>query len=32
MRLWKVSFDIQFKIKMKIEKNVNFDFYPNIEF
>ena len=32
MRLWKVSFDIQFKIKMKIGKNVNFDFCPNIEF
>ena len=32
MRLWKVSFDIQFEIKMKIEKIVNFDFCPNIEF
>ena len=32
MNVWKVSFDIQFKIEMKIEKNVNFDFCPNIEF
>ena len=29
MRVWKVPFDIQFQIKMKIEKNVNFDFCPN---
>ena len=32
MRVWKVSFDFQFKTKMKIEKNVNFDFCPYIEF
>ena len=32
MNVWKVSFDIQFKIEMKIEKNGNFDFCPNIEF
>ena len=32
MRVWKLSFDFQFKIEMKIEKIVNFDFFPNIEF
>ena len=32
MRVWKVSFDFQFKIEMKIEKVVNFYFLPNIEF
>ena len=32
MRVWKVSFDFYFKIKMKIEKIVNFDFCLNIEF
>ena len=32
MRVWKVSFDFQFKIEMKIEKIVNFDFVPIIEF
>ena len=32
MRVWKVSFDFQLKIEMKIEKIVNFDFFLNIEF
>ena len=32
MRVWKVSFDFQFKIEMKIEKVVNLDLCPNIEF
>ena len=32
MRVWKVSFDFQFKIEMKIEKIVICDFCPNIEF
>ena len=32
MRVWKVSFDFQFKIEMKIEKIVIFDFCSNIEF
>ena len=32
MRVWELSFDFQFKIEMKIEKIVNFDFVPNIEF
>ena len=32
MRVWKVSFDFQFKIETKIEKNVNFDFCLDIEF
>ena len=32
MRVWKVSFDFQFKIEMKIEKNVNFDFCLDIKF
>ena len=32
MRVWKVSFDFQFNIEMKIEKNVDFDFCLNIEF
>ena len=31
MRVWKVSFDFQFKMKVKIEKIVTFDFDPNIE-
>ena len=32
MHVWKVSFDFQFKIEMKIEKIVNSKFFPNIEF
>ena len=32
VRVRKVSFDFLFKIKMKIEKIVNFDFCLNIEF
>ena len=32
MRVWKVSFDFQFKIEIKNEKFVNFDFCLNIEF
>ena len=32
VRVWKVSFDFQFKIEIKIDKNVNFDFFVNIEF
>ena len=32
MRAWEVSFDFQFKIEMKIEKNINFDFCLDIEF
>ena len=32
MRVWKGSFDFQFKIEMKIGKNINFNFSPNIEF
>ena len=32
MHVWKVSLDFQFKIEMKIEKIVNFNFFPNIEF
>ena len=32
MRVCKVSFDFQFENKMKIEKIVNFDFCPNIEY
>ena len=32
MRVWKVSFDFQFKIEIKTEKIVNFDFCLNIEF
>ena len=32
MCAWEVSFDFQFKIEMKIEKNVNFDFCLDIEF
>ena len=32
MRIWKASFDFQFKIEMKIEKIVTFDFCRNIEF
>ena len=31
MGVWKVSFDFQFKMKVKIEKIVTFDFDPNIE-
>ena len=32
MYVWKVPFDFQFKIEMKIEKNINFDFCLNIEY
>ena len=32
MRVWKVFFDVQFKIERKIEKIVNSNFYPNMEF
>ena len=32
MRVWKVSFDFQFKSKMKIEKIANFGFCSNIDF
>ena len=32
MRVWKVSFDFQFKIEIKNKKFVNFDFCLNIEF
>ena len=32
MYIWKVPFDFQLEIEMKIEKNVNFDFCLNIEF
>ena len=32
MYVWEVPFDFQFKIEVKIEKNVNFDFCLNIEF
>ena len=32
MRVWEVSFHFQFKIEIKIDKNVNFDFCLNIEF
>ena len=32
MRVWKLSFDFQFKTEMKTEKIVNFDFCPNIKF
>lgn len=32
MRVWKVSFDFQFKTEIKIEKIVNFGFCLNIEF
>ena len=32
MRVWKVSFEFQFIIEMTIEKIVNFQFCPNIEF
>ena len=31
MCVWKVFFDFQFKIEIKIEKTLNFDFCPNIE-
>ena len=32
MCVWKVPFVFQFKIEMKIQTLVNFDFCPNIEF
>ena len=32
MCVWKVSFEFQFIIKLTIEKIVNFEFCPNIEF
>ena len=32
VRVWKVSFDFQFKIEIKIDKNVNLDICLNIEF
>ena len=32
MCVWELSFDFQFKIEIKIDKNVNFDFCLNIEF
>ena len=32
MRVCKMFFDFQLKIEMKIEKIVNFDFCPNIDF
>ena len=32
MLVWKVSFGFQFKMKMKIEKIVHFNFCPNIDF
>ena len=32
MSVWKVSFDFHFKIEMKIEKIVSFDFFSNVEF
>ena len=32
MRIWKLSFDFQFKIEMQTEKVVNFDFCPNVKF
>ena len=32
MRVWKLSFDFQFKIEMKIEKIVNFDFFLILNF
>ena len=32
MRVWKVSFDFQLEIKMKIGKIINFDFCPDKEY
>ena len=32
MRIWKLSFDFQFKIEMQTEKIVNFDFCPMLNF
>ena len=32
MCVWELYFDFQFKIEIKIDKNVNFDFCLNIEF
>ena len=32
MHVYNMSFDFQFKIEMKIEKIVNLNFFPNIEF